>query len=594
MPNLLAMSFEGELAPSFDLRCLSPGRKLPDGWGIGYYPGGEPSASVLKEPAPNHESIRGELIKAWENLASSIFVLHIRTATWGSNTDANTQPFARTFGGRDWLLAHSGSLKNRLAVNRAAVFEPVGSTDTERIFCEILNRAEEAGWKSIADIPAETLRQWFVDLNEHGSMTTVLTDGRDLVVYADRHGQGDVFVWEILPPHGDLAFGDNDLSVDLTRRGIKSRKGVIVSSERLLPTDGTSQAPPGRGPQQAACVASWQKLTPGDLLVIRQGMILGEISPPDEGDGNRASRPIVARSSHVQLPQRAESKRFRVTHRTAYAYTTPVERSTHVLRLTPAHDRTQHVVGHSISVSVDGKFEDYEDVFGNVARRVAIDRPYTQLSIEAVSLVEQLDTNPLPRSSIGAPPTIPYVWMPWQHHMLQPYLLPPELPESQLAELVEYATSFAARNDYDLVETLIDMNSSIFREYAYRPGKTTVTTTPFEVYGTREGVCQDFTNLFICLARLLGVPARYTCGYVYTGLKNPNQRQSEASHAWVQAYLPHIGWKGFDPTNGVPTQTDHVRVAVGRNYVDATPTSGTIYVGGGTETLTVDVRCEPA
>jgi len=50
-----------------------------------------------------------------------------------------------------------------------------------------------------------------------------------------------------------------------------------------------------------------------------------------------------------------------------------------------------------------------------------------------------------------------------------------------------------------------------------------------------------------------------------------------------------VGWKGFDPTNGVITQTDHVRVAVGRNYIDATPTSGTLYVGGGGETLNVEV-----
>jgi transglutaminase-like putative cysteine protease len=54
-----------------------------------------------------------------------------------------------------------------------------------------------------------------------------------------------------------------------------------------------------------------------------------------------------------------------------------------------------------------------------------------------------------------------------------------------------------------------------------------------------------------------------------------------------------VGWKGFDPTNGVVTLTDHVRVAHGRNYVDATPTSGTIFVGGGAETLEVAVRCEP-
>ena len=39
---------------------------------------------------------------------------------------------------------------------------------------------------------------------------------------------------------------------------------------------------------------------------------------------------------------------------------------------------------------------------------------------------------------------------------------------------------------------------------------------------------------------------------------------AEATHAWAQVYLPEVGWKGFDPTNGVLTQTDHVRVAVGR------------------------------
>ena len=65
-----------------------------------------------------------------------------------------------------------------------------------------------------------------------------------------------------------------------------------------------------------------------------------------------------------------------------------------------------------------------------------------------------------------------------------------------------------------------------------------------------------------------------------------------ASHAWLQLYLPEVGWKGFDPTNGILTQTDHVRVAVGRSYIDATPTSGTIYAGGGAEALTVDVRVE--
>jgi transglutaminase-like putative cysteine protease len=79
-------------------------------------------------------------------------------------------------------------------------------------------------------------------------------------------------------------------------------------------------------------------------------------------------------------------------------------------------------------------------------------------------------------------------------------------------------------------------------------------------------------------------------GYIYTGANYENKIQSDASHAWVEIYLPYVGWRGFDPTNGIMVSQDHVRVACGRNYRDATPTSGTIFKGGGTERLAVDVK----
>ena len=282
-------------------------------------------------------------------------------------------------------------------------------------------------------------------------------------------------------------------------------------------------------------------------------------------------------------------RRYDVRHRTVYRYTRPVDRSMHLFRLTPVHDRLQSVLSHSISVSVDGAWRDYEDVFGNLVRRLLIDSPYTELAIEARSRVELLDTDPLSYRPLRARTTFPLVFMPWHQEVLRPFLLPPELPESQLTELAEYAMSFVDRNDSDLLDTLLDMNHSIFRDYEYVPGATTVQTDAFEVYARRRGVCQDFTNLFICLARLLGVPARYVCGYIRTQ-RAADARQADASHAWVQVYLPEVGWKGFDPTNGLLTQTEHVRVAVGRHHLDATPTSGVIYVGGGSETLDVAVE----
>lgn len=574
MPNLLAMSFEGELAPSFDLLCLAPGRKAPDGWGIGYYPGGEPAAPVLKEPVPLTGSIRSELVKAWDHLASPLFVLHIRDATWGPITDANTQPFVRSFVGRDWLIAHSGSLREKLDLGPTPRFEPVGSTDTERVFCLLLGKIALHGHRSIGDIPPETLATWLGEINRKGPLSLVLADGLDLVAYADREGSSDLHIGEIVPPYTEAVFSDDDISIDLTRRGIAAKRGLLVSSTPLA--------------AKTEAKVTWRKMLPGELAVIRLGTLRATaFAPSDDGGTKRSSVPRLA------LPRdRAKVRTFSIRHRTVYEYQREVERSAHVFRLTPAHDRMQALLAHQIHLSVAGESFDFEDAFGNAVKKVLLDSPYMKLVIEARSTVEARDIEPLSIHPRRSRATIPIAWMPWQRQILQPFLLPPELPQTQLEELFEYAMSFVRRNDYDLFDTLLDINSTLHHEYKYTPGATHLGTTAWEVYEARKGVCQDFTNLFICLSRLLSVPARYACGYVFTARNDERHPMGDASHAWVQVYLPEIGWKGFDPTNGSLTQTEHVRVAVGRNYVDATPTSGTIYVGGGPERMHVDVRME--
>jgi len=595
------MSFEGELAPSFDLLCLQPGRTLPDGWGLGYYPGGEPSATVLKEPAPPQGSIRSQLARAWEHLESSLFVLHIRKARWGAITDANTQPFVRSWGRRDWMIGHSGSLSRRPTDDRG-VFEPVGSTDTEQLFCILMSRFAERGWKSLAEVDLAELRDWLDLFDDDGGLTISLTDGRDLAVYADRDQDSKIWVGQLTPPYDRCVIGDADLIMDLGARGTKSRKGVIVSSTPLelieappvAADDELTDVEPPRTPNIA-----WTQLPPGHLIMIRQGAVVADHAPPSAGASPKASLVAPSVQARVAIAPGAPApiRTYDVRHRTVYRYAKPIERSSHVLRLSPRVDRLQEVLDHALTISVPGQTVDFEDVFGNRVRRLHIDTPWTEMTIEARTRVRVTDVAPLDFRALKARSTIPLVWMPWQRQIMAPYLLPPELPESQLDELTEYAMTFVKRNDFDLLDTLLDINASIFKEYTYRQGSTTVFTTAFEVYNNRRGVCQDFTNLFICLARLLGVPARYVCGYIYCPppggdelAPKANTVQSEASHAWVQLYLPEVGWKGFDPTNGILTQTEHIRVAVGRNYIDATPTSGTIYVGGGPETLEVDVK----
>lgn len=574
------MSFEGRLSPSFDLRCLETGRALPDGWGIGYYPGGEPSATVLKEPAPPPGSIRSQLVRAWDHLASSVFLLHMRAARWGSISDANTQPFARCWARRDWLFVHAGSLAGRLERPQDPRFEPIGSTDTEAIFCQLMAWIADQGWRTLREADPVALQNWFAQLNHLGAVTCALTDGSDLVLYADKNGVQPLFVWQILPPYAQAVFGDDDLAVDLTGRGAPARKGVIAAGSPLQP-------------ESAGLGAREREIQPGALVVLREGAIVNELAPPQgqttttQGDSLQSPGRGAAMRPRIAPPRRLE-----IHHQTIYRYTTPVERSAHILRLEPIHDRLQRLVSHELRLSVDCTWRDYDNVFGCRTRAVQIETPYTELIIDSHALVVTVDTDPLEQRPPHARTAIPLNWMPWQRHMLQPYLLPPELPEPQLNELHDYAMSFVERNGSDLVDSLLDMNRSIYEDYSYQQGITTVATTPYEVYVGRAGVCQDFTNLFICLARLLGIPARYVCGYLYTGPKHENRAVGEASHAWAQVYLPDAGWRGFDPTNGVLTQTDHVRVAVGRNYLDATPTSGTLFAGGGGESLSVLVTVE--
>src|SRR5262249_21666234 len=159
---------------------------------------------ILKEPAPPQASIRSQLALAWEQVASNVFMLHIRAATWGALSDANTQPFARAWRRRDWMIAHAGSL-DRKPPEGPGPFEPVGSTATGAIFCGLLNRFVEHGWKSIAEIDLDIVSAWFGELNQVGELTLCLADGRDLLAYADRRG-APLHLGLLSPPYDKIAF----------------------------------------------------------------------------------------------------------------------------------------------------------------------------------------------------------------------------------------------------------------------------------------------------------------------------------------------------------------------------------------------------
>jgi len=601
MSELLALSFDAEASPMITLKKLAQRRsdwELAYGWGFGWYPGSENVAVVIKDPKSSGDDPMTRVLRDWERFRSSTFLCHIRgKAKRISQGDA--QPFIRSYAGRHWLLAHSGDLSadlpSALPLGPKPAFEPVGHTDSEYLLCWILASLHREGIRSYGALGAERLHDWLDRMDHLGQTNLLLSDGVDLVVHCDAGGRQPLHWIRRVPPHAQARLESRDIVLDMASPQDPHRTMWIASTEPLSAED-------------------WQPMAPGQTIVVRSGTAVWDSHPSSRRSpavaGERSAGgppPHVSSVAHGQqaapqhqsgaqpLPRERHSPDSRVlavVHETSYRYSEPVERSTHRLRLRPVTDERQELLSYELDISVEGERRDYEDVFGNRSTLLEVSAPFSELAISSRATVRLHREDPLHVRSPVRRDTIPLVWMPWQRQMMLPYLLPPELPETELRELNDFAMSFVRRNDHDLLEALLEINRTIYNDFTYVSGSTTLETTPFQVYSSRRGVCQDFANLLICMARLLNVPARYRMGYISTGADYRNRIQSDASHAWVELYLPWIGWHGLDPTNGCQVNLDHIRVACGRNFRDATPTSGTIYKGGGMETLVLGVRVE--
>ena len=133
--------------------------------------------------------------------------------------------------------------------------------------------------------------------------------------------------------------------------------------------------------------------------------------------------------------------------------------------------------------------------------------------------------------------------------------------------------------------------SHIFKTFAYRPRSTGVGTLATDALKLRTGVCQDFAHVALGLCRCSGIPARYVSGYFIQSKRHPDEE--EASHAWVEVFIPGFGWAAFDPTHDRPADERYIKVAGGRDYADIRPVSGT-YRGGKTRSLNVEVQVREA
>ncbi len=594
--HMLALSFDSITSPGIELSQKLTNQAISS-WGFSWYPSSNHGVSTLRGGRESPLNSIANFVNDWDRFRSTTFLCQLSNLDEKSD-QFDIQPFCRNVQGKDlaWITRGTITATETPPTNTSNFFfRPIGSTDSEANFCNFLNHFFSLNSNSLHDIPWSDIYNYFASNPAHNNTDITLTDGQFLIHFRGKNCKEDMYLSRLVPPHENEVIHTDFASIDIVNASDPYRTVIFLTS---LPSSTTKQ----------------KSIDPGGFVVIKRATIVYEqgaklaVSPTFENPptsisykeadqysiNDNGSKKFITNLRSVTKSMDGKSLNYRilkVKHKTTYSYDKEIGHSTHIFRLSPVEDDSQEIIQSTLSFSTGGIPVFYEDSFGNKATHLTIEEPYTSFSILSESTVKLFER---PKDDFNIPlrhATIPLLWMPWQRQMMLSYLLPSELPESQLAELSEFAMSFVERNDYDLIQTLNDINFTICNDFSYVSGSTSLKSTAFDVYTMRKGVCQDFANLFICLCRILSIPARYRTGYIYTGGNYENKIQSDASHAWVEVYLPYVGWRGFDPTNGCLVTQDHIRIACGRNFMDATPTSGTIYKGGGgTETLKVDVK----
>ena len=287
---------------------------------------------------------------------------------------------------------------------------------------------------------------------------------------------------------------------------------------------------------------------------------------------------------------------YEVRHRTTYAYESKVTFARCVLRLTPRSSATQTVLESSLVVTPEPsrRFERMGP-FGETTTTVVIEAPHRALVIEARSRLEV--NTPPSRLDFGAP------WEMVRVQGLETTDLGTEGPANFIYPSVRAPLALAitdyARASFPVARGIVDAATDLMgrmrADFTYDSKATDVRTTPLDAFTARRGVCQDFAHIMICGLRGLGLPARYVSGYLRTNPPpgRPRLAGADATHAWVSLWCGEDrGWIGFDPTNDILVQDDHIVLASGRDYSDVAPIDG-IILAPGKQKLDVEVDVTP-
>ena len=267
--------------------------------------------------------------------------------------------------------------------------------------------------------------------------------------------------------------------------------------------------------------------------------------------------------AHVGTQLVAQSVTASYIYAAHYGYSDRVLHNDNQLRIFPLADASQEPMDQQLWTRPEGRSVEYRDRFGNRVQRVRIVAPHDRLVVATAGRIRLADAAPAPDDA--ALEEVTDLADGFDFAFRSP-LIDPEGVAELSREVAGDAGSLLAA-----VRATVEW---VHREIGYRRGATGVTTTSEQVLATRAGVCQDKTHLALGMLRALGIPCRYVSGLL-TG-------QVGETHAWLEVLHPRSGWVAADPTRGVlfPPASDYIKLAVGRDYSDVSPVSGSFLSKG--------------
>jgi transglutaminase-like putative cysteine protease len=272
--------------------------------------------------------------------------------------------------------------------------------------------------------------------------------------------------------------------------------------------------------------------------------------------------------------------RLEIIHETRYLYSEPVRESVMELWLQPLTLPLQRLVGFEIVTDPRAKMMTYRDWLGNIVYHFDVPAKHSELTYPRPdTLPDYLDSGAWTR--LGSDKIQSQFF-----DMLHP---------SKYVEVSDHLNRFMVEHDLtqlppDPLTGLRDLNHEIYGAFDYVPGFTAADSPIDAALEHRKGVCQDFAHIMLAVARQWGIPSRYVSGYLARKASDTQFRSvPDASHAWVECFLPECGWVGFDPTNDMLAGERHVVAAYGRDYGDVPPTRG-VLKGDAQSVLEVDVE----